>query len=237
MKLTDLSDEILLKILEYLSTYDIIRIVALVSKKFNHLSKEFKLIQNIAYIVSLDDISSQINYLEFCDFLGRSKNLRSLELEVYSGFDFRCNFNFTTSEAILGYNVVKTLADTCPKLHRFKFISSDDIIMVGILEHFCHFEFKNLEEIELDLHLAYWKFSIPSLSKFLDVVNDNFPKLCYLKLIASANDVILLENNEEITEKISELPRVKIAILTTSMNKSTTKSMQKWQWKIFKCFS
>ena len=109
---------------------------------------------------------------------------------------------------------------------------------MDILQHFGHFQFKSLEEIELDLHLAYWKFSIPALSKFLDVVlNNNFPKLCCLKLIASPNDVILLENNEEITEKISELPRVKIAILTTSMNKSTTKSMQKWKWKIFKCFT
>ena len=109
---------------------------------------------------------------------------------------------------------------------------------MDILQHFGHFQFKNLEEIELDLHLAYWKFSIPALSKFLDVVlNNNFPKLCFLKLIASPNDVILLENNEEITEKISELPSIKIAILNTSMNKSTKKSMQKWKGKIFKCFS
>ena len=110
--------------------------------------------------------------------------------------------------------------------------------MMDILEHFCHFEFKNLEEIELDLHLAYWKFSIHSLSKFLDeVLNNNFPKLCYLKLIAIPNDVILLENNEDIIEKISKLQSVKIEILDTSMNKSTKKSMQKWKWKIFKCFS
>ena len=130
MKITDLSDEILLKILEYLSTYDIIRIVALVSKKFNHMSKEFKLIKNIAYTVCLDDISSQLNYLEFCDFLGKSKNLRSLELEVYSGFDFGYNLNLTISETILGrynYHVVKTLAYNCPNLYKFQFISSDDI--------------------------------------------------------------------------------------------------------------
>ena len=132
MKITDLSDEILLKILEYLSTYDIIRIVALVSKKFNHVSKEFKLIKNIAYIVCLDDISSQLNYLEFCGFLGKSKNLRSLELEVYSaGFDFGCNLNnVTISETTLGrynYYVVKTLAYNCPKLYKFQFTSSDDI--------------------------------------------------------------------------------------------------------------
>ena len=132
MKITDLSDEILLKILEYLSTHDIIRIVALVSKKFNHVSKEFKLIKHIAYIVCLDDISSQLNYLEFCGFLGKSKNLRSLELEVYSaGFDFGCNLNnVTISGTTLGrYNhyVVKTLAYNCPKLYKFQFTSSDDI--------------------------------------------------------------------------------------------------------------
>ena len=83
----------------------------------------------------------------------------------------------------------------------------------------------------------YGNLSIPSLSKFLDVIDNNFPKLCYLKMIASPNDVILLENNEEIIEKISKLQSVKIEILDTSMNKSTKKSMQKWKWKIFKCFS
>ena len=115
---------------------------------------------------------------------------------------------------------------------------------MDILQHFGHFQFKNLEEIELDLHLAYWKFSIPALSKFLDVVlNNNFPKLCCLKLIASPNDVILLENNEEITEKISELQsaNVKIEIVDNiSIKKSRRKkssSMQKWKWKILKCFS
>ena len=76
--ITKLPDEVLLKIFGFLSTFDILRNVALVCKDFNRISKDSQLIKEI----SLTGCNSPIraNYGELYDFIKNSQSLRKLRI-------------------------------------------------------------------------------------------------------------------------------------------------------------
>ena len=77
VKVTDLPDEVLLKIFGYLPTYEVLRHVALVCKHFRRLSKDSSLIQEICLKPIIDD-SLQEHIIEA---LNRSRCLHTLILK------------------------------------------------------------------------------------------------------------------------------------------------------------
>ena len=77
---TKLSDEILLKIFDFLSTYDILTRIALVCKQFYRLSKDASLIKEVHL-----NYKSSGNYTFLCELLGQSKYLNTLSLRGRSG--------------------------------------------------------------------------------------------------------------------------------------------------------
>ena len=58
-KLTDLSNEVLLKIFQYLSTYEILRHIALVCKNFRSISLDSSLIKEIFLKPNIDESSQE----------------------------------------------------------------------------------------------------------------------------------------------------------------------------------
>ena len=70
----DLPEEVLLKILSYLSTYEILLRVGLVCKRFNDLSKVPTLIEELSYNENIDTFALN----SFSDVLKSSKNLKKL---------------------------------------------------------------------------------------------------------------------------------------------------------------
>ena len=54
-----LPDEVLMKIMDYLSTYDILRIIAQVSKKFRKISLDPFLIKSIKLRAQLEDLTEE----------------------------------------------------------------------------------------------------------------------------------------------------------------------------------
>ena len=76
MKVIELPDEVLLKIFGYMSTYKILRHIALVCKHFQRLSKDSSLIKEIYLKPHSEDSSQEYIY----EALGRSRCLNTLIL-------------------------------------------------------------------------------------------------------------------------------------------------------------
>ena len=82
-KLTELPDEILLRIFSHLTTSEIFKKVALVCSQFHRISKDPSVIKDIYFRPNLD--TSQQSYIK--DALERSRELRSLTLR--GKFDYK----------------------------------------------------------------------------------------------------------------------------------------------------
>ena len=86
-----LPDEILMKILGYLSTYDLLRILAPVSKKFWKISQDPFLIKSIKLRAQLEDLTEKEEeklLSDFSDVVRRSEKLKFLSLN-FIGWDER----------------------------------------------------------------------------------------------------------------------------------------------------
>ena len=78
-----LPDEVLMKIMDYLSTYDILRIIAQVSKKFRKISLDPFLIKSIKLRAQLEDLTEEEEEKlcgEFSNVVRRSQKLKFLSL-------------------------------------------------------------------------------------------------------------------------------------------------------------
>ena len=87
----ELPDEILMKIMGYLSTYDLLRIVAQVSKKFQEISRDPFLIKSIELRPQLEDLTEEEEEKlcgDFLDVVRRSEKLKFLSLN-FIGWDER----------------------------------------------------------------------------------------------------------------------------------------------------
>ena len=78
-----LPDEVLMKIMDYLSTYDILRIIAQVSKKFRKISLDPFLIKSIKLRAQLEDLTEEEEEKlcgDFSNVVRRSQKLKFLSL-------------------------------------------------------------------------------------------------------------------------------------------------------------
>ena len=82
--LTDLSDEVLLKIFQYLSTYEILRHIALVCKDFRNISLDSSLVREIFLNPNIDESSHEY----VCQALSRSRCLQTLTIKGKKSFIF-----------------------------------------------------------------------------------------------------------------------------------------------------
>ena len=97
--LLELPYEILLEILGYLSTYDLLRIVPPVSKKFQQISRDPFLIKSIKLKPQLEDLTDEEEEKYFYDFSGvvrRSEKLKFFSLN-FIGWDERKFLNILQS--------------------------------------------------------------------------------------------------------------------------------------------
>ena len=79
-KLTELPDEILLRIFSHLTTSEIFKKVALVCSQFHRISKDPSVIKEIYFRPNLDPTNLQGQQIYITDALKRSRELRSLTL-------------------------------------------------------------------------------------------------------------------------------------------------------------
>ena len=116
MEITDLPNEILLEIFNFLSTHDILRNVAPISKKFHQLSRQANAIKGI----QLKDkfglpgeklIKTQRNIQNFCEVLERSVTLETfkLDLKFIDNFHSKEKLISATEESIS--NVTKAFSN------------------------------------------------------------------------------------------------------------------------------
>ena len=99
--LTDLSDEVLLKIFQYLSTYEILRHIALVCKDFRNISLDSSLVREIFLYPNIDESSHEY----ICQALSRSRCLHTLTIKgkkSYTYFVFHKDWHFDISLKISG---------------------------------------------------------------------------------------------------------------------------------------
>ena len=82
--LRDLSDEVLLKIFQYLSTYEILRHIALVCKDFRNISLDSSLVREIFLNPNIDESSHEY----ICQALSRSRCLHTLTIKGKNSFIF-----------------------------------------------------------------------------------------------------------------------------------------------------
>ena len=80
----DLSDEVLLKIFQYLSTYEILRHIALVCKDFRNISLDSSLVREIFLNPNIDESSHEY----ICQALSRSRCLHTLTIKGKKYFIF-----------------------------------------------------------------------------------------------------------------------------------------------------
>ena len=75
--LTDLPNEILLRIFAYLSSYQVLNVIALVNKLFNDLSKDPSVLQEINLLPNLEEEDQE----SIINAISRSRCLKTLKLK------------------------------------------------------------------------------------------------------------------------------------------------------------
>ena len=199
MKLMELPNECLLKILGYLSNFDVLKNVAVVSKRFHGLSQDKHLIRKI----EVDSESWPENQKEeyckgFLEVLNRSLNLTFLSfckdfrgemfLKALSSMNhqFLREFNLKTKEDFLDVEILKYL-EKCPNLKVLKFEfepqTGNEITQIVIhpyLTWITNFKLKNLQEFEFGYELVMDNSEM--FKDFLEIFAENFPKLQHLCL-------------------------------------------------------
>ena len=239
VSILDLPNEILLKILSYLSTRDILGNVAKVSKKFQKLTQNSTLIRKIEVNVNWLRNTGYWNMThdDFLDVWKRSRGLRSFNLvfdqldrdqinlwtkiekvlpfldhPVLEEFILRFNYLSPKHEQELGdffKNVLQYLHQ-CPSLKKVKFY----IPFSEISEFISGFEHKNLTELYLYAGQIL-EIEKSSFKKFLEIVVGNFPKLqhLYFGFLVLPKATVWPEGHfVQIAKKIASEKKVQIVI-------------------------
>ena len=195
--ITELPNEILWEIFGYLSTKDVLRNVAQVSRKFHKLTQDQFLIRKIEVDTKSWHKLTEQQQEKYCnDILEVCK--RSQKLTFFS-----LDLAILTDRYSMIMNALKYLRQ-CPRLKILKL----NFRGFGFL-HFLDFAFEheNLRE----LHLNCWTMEKSSFKKSLERILGNFPKLQYLYV---SSDWIYGVWSEycEISQKIASERNVKIEI-------------------------
>ena len=240
VSILDLPNEILLKILGYLSNREILRNVAQVSKKFQKLTQDSSLIRkikvNVYWWKNTGYWNPKASQNDFLEVWKRSRGLTSFKLV----FDFdRDQINLWTKiqkllpfldhpvleEFILGKNYLSLKNEQqfgdffknvlqylhqCPSLKKVKFY----IPFSEISEFISGFEHKNLTELYLYAGRIL-KLETSTFKKFLETVVGNFPKLQHLYfgfLVLPKATVWPQGHFVQIAKKIASEKKVQIVI-------------------------
>lgn len=211
--LADLPPEILLKIMENLSTQDILRNVAQVSKKFHQISQDRFLVKRIE-LKSNEEFeiwtrSKEKNYFaDFFKVLKRSEKLTCLSLNLeFMGQVFQlekiikqlpflvnprhlqefCLKSSCDFQQFKG-NILKYL-DKCPKLKILKIDCFKTGNMGVISKTISKFKFKNVKELHLTLRgtatTNYTSILRNVLERFIKNITQNLPNIRLLRLTIS----------------------------------------------------
>ena len=214
INLPDLPDEIWLKILEYLSTKDILRNVAIVSRKFHQISQDPFLIKRIE-LKSNEEFEIWTRLKEkdyFADFfkvLKRSEKLTCLSLnlefmgqvfqleKIIKPLPFLVNlqgleeFSLKSSCDFQQFKASKVLKylDQCPKLKILKIDCFKTGNLGPISKTISKFKFKNVKELHLTLRgtatANYASVMVMVLKTFVKNITQNLPNIRLLCLTMS----------------------------------------------------
>ena len=105
--LTDLPNEILLRIFAYLSSYQVLNVIALVNKLFNDLSKDPSVLQEINLLPNLEEENQE----SIINAISRSRCLKTLKLKGRKDADI-----LITTAAKSCFKLQKLDICQCPKL-------------------------------------------------------------------------------------------------------------------------
>ena len=235
--ITELPNEILLEIFGYLSTKDILRNVARVSKKFHKLTQDQFLFRKIEVntrfwykgtrsrgeTLSKQEIEKYCNdLLEVCK---RSQKLTSFKLGWYSntlGLNVYLQIQTKIVKALTAMdhpfleefcldtpdeNALKYLHQ-CPKLKILHFhFGHRNYSMIS--KFINDFEHENLEKLYLHGIRLKMDLEKSAFKKFLETIVGNFPNLQYLFL---AVWYVMTDEFREICQKVASEKKIKIEI-------------------------
>ena len=196
-----LPDEVLMKIMDYLSTYDILRIIAQVSKRFRKISLDPFLIKSIKLRAQLEDLTEKEEeklLSDFSDVVRRSEKLKFLSLN-FIGWDERKIFQLfdhlpQSLEELwlkfdgmngrsIDFHVLKCL-ETRSKLKILKIDFDQYPHSINELLELLQFHSKNLKELDLKFNKNYHEehgelaiFILSRILKYINSITKKFPKL------------------------------------------------------------
>ena len=215
----ELPNEILKEILGYLSTQDILRNVAQVSKKFRNLTQDQFLIRKIQVDIkswykgtkSLPKTLSEEEVEKYCNDLlevckwSRKLTFLSLNFGGMKAKELCLNSKYLT-ENILKY--LRLLQ--CPSLKVLKFdFLYPSMPKYSLISKFINdFEHENLEKLHFIGHLEM-DLGSSTFKKFLETIVGKFPKLQYLYL--SLYCCRLTSEAHEICQTFASEKKIKIA--------------------------
>ena len=151
--LTDLPNEILLRIFAYLSSYQVLNVIALVNKLFNDLSKDPSVLQEINLLPNLEEEDQE----SIINAISRSRCLKTLKLKGRKDADI-----LITTAAKSCFKLQKLDICQCPKL-------SDDTLAALVESPLCStLTVLSLECTPLSTH---WGMSQVTLLKNLKSLN------------------------------------------------------------------
>ena len=221
-----LPDEILMKIVGYLSTYDLLRILAPVSKKFWKMSQDPFLIKSIKLRAQLEDLTEKEEeklLSDFSDVVRRSEKLKFLSLnfigwderKIFQLFDhlpqaleeFWLKFDGMNGRSI-DFHALKCL-ETRSNLKILKIDFDQYPHSINELLELPQFKLDNLKELDLKFNKNYpeatrfkYILILSRIQIYINSISEKFPKLEILRLSlwlrSDPRSVELIVNNQKV---------------------------------------
>ena len=205
LNLPNLPNEIWIKILEYLSTKDILRNMAPVSRRFHQISQDPFLIKKIEL-----KSNQEFDFSDFFKVLKRSEKLTCLSLDlnfigqvyqienIFEKLPFLvkhpqhleefCLLNSSCDLKEFKGNVLKYLVKQCPKLKIFKIDCFTSDTMYSISKTISKFKFESVKEFHLTLRgdrvrVPNYSGLVRNLLKtFVKNITPSLPNIRHLRL-------------------------------------------------------
>jgi len=205
LNLPNLPNEIWIKILKYLSTKDILRNMAPVSRRFHQISQDPFLIKKIEL-----KSNQEFDFSDFFKVLKRSEKLTCLSLDlnfigqvyqienIFEKLPFLvkhpqhleefCLLNSSCDLKEFKGNVLKYLVKQCPKLKIFKIDCFTFDTMYSISKTISKFKFESVKEFHLTLRGDRVRVpNVPFLERnllmtFVKNITPSLPNICHLRL-------------------------------------------------------
>ena len=234
-----LPDEILSKIMGHLSTSDILKKMALVSKRFNRLSRDQNLIKRIEFksfeltsrrrTRSWTEERMEKFYNDFFEVLKNARKLKFLSLhfeppmlerlyriliQLSANHEFLEEFYIQTRDIrldLLYYGMPKVL-DGCRKLKILKLENTYAVRQLDlILATIARFNSRSLQELHLDF---YGTHCDQPLYNFLKMLIENMPQLQHICLAfdSGAMQQISTVDKKNILQEITSKKNIRIEI-------------------------